>query len=75
LYLWLHAKFINYKGIKGEEDVPTQQRKEKKNLWVPVQDEHSGWKKHYKQKEEKGKKKACCLTITRALFNFTFSRC
>lgn len=61
--------------MKGEKDVPTQQRKEKKNLWVPVQDEHRGWKKHYKQKEEKGKKKACSLTTMRALFNFTFSRC
>lgn len=56
--------------MKVEEDVPTQQYKEKKNFWIPVQDEHKGWKKYFKQKEEKGKKKTCCLTTMRALFNY-----
>ena len=55
-----------------EEDVSTKQYKEKENLWVLIQDEHKGGKKCFKQKEEKGEKKACGVTIMHALFIFAF---
>ena len=50
-------------GVCFEEDLPAQQPKKKKDLWVLNQDEHKGRRKCIEQKEEKGQKKACRIVV------------
>lgn len=40
--------------MKGEENVPTIQKKEKKNSWIPRKVQNEEWKKNPEKQKEKG---------------------
>ena len=40
--------------MKGEENVPTIQKKEKKNSWIPRKVQNEEWKEDPEKQKEKG---------------------
>jgi len=53
--------------VKGEENVSTIQKKEKKNSWIPRKVQNEEWKEDPEKQEEEGALEADCVKWIRPL--------